>query len=253
MRSFAISFTTSILLLPSSGAAAQDWRLELGAERVRAIELIVQIVSPEGTLGWEGDVVLRLPHGGRKLLRLPGFVQLPNTTGQLIVTAVEYPEDASDALKRLRVFDTVAALTAPTRVVLAKVSTDGRVQRSQNMLLDAAAIISECRSIQLAGQRHADEWPQLRVSYRSWHSDTDVIGSVDWVALVDAELQRVIARTPTAFWRKTRDGIETADLLRGTELPTGIELHGVRTDFRRTVQCAAPCRIEPMAVLRSAP
>lgn len=245
----SVTFCTTSAMLLLGAAFPQDWRAELGSERAQAVELIVRVVSPGARIGWEREVTLTSPGDRRKALRLPGFLQIPAATGHLLVSAVEYPDDAKEAVKRLKAFEPVPAATAPSLIVLAKVSPGNTLRESRTMVLDPDAAVSECRSIQIADQSADDDWPRLHVTYRSWHSSLNMIGSIDWVALVDAASHRVVARMPNAFWRKSRDGSETGDMLSGTAVPGGVELAGVRTSFRRILQCGTPCRVEPMAIL----
>jgi hypothetical protein len=227
---------------------AQDWRAELGGDRARAIEHIVSVASPGSRIGWDGEVAVEFPGGRRKALRLPGFMQLPDSVGHLLISAVEYPEDAKEAVRLLKASVPVPAGTVQSLIVLARLTRANSVAGSRTVALDPDAVVSECRSIRIADQSADNGWPRLHVTYRSWYSYPDMIGSVDWVALVD-ETQRIVGRTPSAFWRKSRDGSETGDILRGTATAEGVELEGARTQFRRILQCATPCRVEPRAVL----
>jgi hypothetical protein len=249
MRNSVKFCTTSAVMLLMGTAFPQDWRAELGSERAEAVELIIRVVSPGARIGWERQVTLTFPGDLRKALRLPGFLQIPGATGHLLVSAVEYPDDAKEAVNRLKAFEPVRAATAPSLIVLVKVSPGSSVRESRTMVLDPEAAASECRSIQIADQSTDDGWPRLLVTYRSWHSSLNMIGSIDWVALVDAASHRLVARMPNAFWRKSRDGSETGDMLRGVAVPGGVELAGVRTSFRRTFKCGTPCTVEPTAIL----
>jgi hypothetical protein len=249
MKGLVMSFTTSACLFLLAPIFAQDWRAELGSERAQGIELIVRVASPGAQIGWEREVTLTSADGRRRALRLPGFLRVTASTGDLLISAVEYPDDAREAVKRLKAF-AVPMGTAPSLLVVAKVSRENSLRQSRTMLLHPDATATECRSIQIADRLTEESWPRLLVTYRSWHSNGSIIGSIDWEALVDVESQQTIARMPSAFWRKASNGSETGDLLRGTAISGGIELAGVRTAFRRNLQCGTPCRVDSMAVLR---
>lgn len=240
-----------IITLPTN-SAGQDWRSILGVERTQLIESVSRVVFPGCPMRWDGKVRIMPASGIWKPILFPGLAAISEHGGQLILTGIEFPDDAKEAVRLVKSFSDVSTGFSVTRLLVMRVNNAGRVLEHRTGVLDTDSIATECRSVAIDRIRSGSAWPLLRVRYRSWHRSEKWVGGLEWNATIASDGMTVLEHVPLALWRKRSDGTEVSDALGLKRLDNGtVELHGVSTGRTMSYRCAVTCNIPARVVLES--
>lgn len=239
------------VVLPRS-AAGQDWRTILGPERARLIESVGRVAFPDHSIRWDGRVRIVSGSEVSKAVLFPGLAAIPYAAGQIVVSGVELPDDAKEAVRRVKSFENLPAGYAVTRLVVLRIDEKGNVLEHRSGVLDANSVATECRAVALNGTQPGTTWPLLRVRYRSWHSSGNWVGAVDWNTSVESDGMTIVERIPAGFWRRNKDGHEASDVLVLKRLPEDeIEILGASTGRALRYRCGRLCSVPASVVLES--
>jgi hypothetical protein len=226
---------------------AQGRRDVVTEERARAMEAIAATAFPGTTLDWEHETLVGIGAPTEKLA-LSGFVRAPIDGAYMVASAVEFPDKIERAVNAFRAFEHPDRV--PSTFVVLRLSRDGTIVDKRTGNLDLASPVTECLRIEVLPTPTAREWPHLQIAYRSVHRGDQWVGAITWTAILDTRNMSFVRRVPVAFWRRTRDGMESSDVIVTTNSSaTEIQLRGRISGRQWIYRCSGGCRVPPEVIL----
>jgi hypothetical protein len=161
---------------------------------------------------------------------------------------VEFPEETARIVGAARAFEEVT----PVRGILIalRISPDGTVVGRRVGELDGTSTVTECQRIDLLPTAAGRQWPYLQIAYRSVHRADQWVGGITWTAIFDTTDMSVVRRVPVAYWRRSRDGKESGDVIVTTSLSSSeLQLKGRVGGKQWTYRCSGGCRVPAEEIL----